>query len=119
MTIDSPDPLYQSNAAVLMSQPLKSSPASMLSSRYTACALGPPLMNSTRMLRPIAVDGTSSCSTGRLGLENPPAVADPPAKPTRPGNAAVAIAPTRSRHNQPIDFPTTIAIAAPPSVVAT
>src|SRR5215212_3166374 len=74
MTTDIPEPLYQSNAAVLMSQPLKSSPASMLSSRYRAGAPSPAERNSTRMSRPIDDDGTESCSTG--GLENAAAVGD-------------------------------------------
>ncbi len=64
MTTDMPEPLYQSKAAVLMSQPLKSSPASMLSSRYRAWAPSPPSRNSTRMSRPIDDDGTLSCSIG-------------------------------------------------------
>src|SRR5258705_11744733 len=96
-----------------MSQPLKSSPASMLSNRYPACALGPPLMNSTLMLRSIPCDGTSRYSIGSPGLENAPAVADPPATFTNPGNTAVASAALANRFTQPLDFPPTNVMAAP------
>src|SRR6202165_3587110 len=113
MTIDSPDRLNQSNAAVLRSQPLTSSAASMLSRRYTACEAGPPLSNSTRMFRPIDGDGTSRYSTGALGLEKAPAVAEPPATAIRPGNTAAPIAATASRHNQAPGIFSTNAIAAP------
>src|ERR1700704_4596569 len=97
-----------------MSQPLASSPASMLSRRYTACALGPPLMNSTLMVRSIPCDGTSRYSIGRLGLENAGAVATPPAKPTNPGMTTAAAAAAASRRYQLRDTRPTIAIAALP-----
>src|SRR6476659_492286 len=61
ITTDSPEPLNQENAPVLMSQPLRSSCARRPSSRYTAC--GPPPWNCTRISRPMAADGTSSTST--------------------------------------------------------
>src|SRR5215212_5715733 len=71
------------------------------------------------MFRPIDGDGTSSCSIGRLGLENACAVAEPPATPTRPGNTAAAITATASRHHRPPDMFSTNAIAASPSLVRT
>src|ERR1700694_2810489 len=113
MTIDSPDRLNQSNAAVLRSQPLTSSAASMLSRRYTACEPGPPLSNSTRTLRAIEGDGTSRYSTGARGLEKAPALADSPATPSKPGNTAAAIAATVIRHNQGPCIVATNTIGAP------
>src|SRR5438093_9569638 len=101
MTSDSPDPLNQSNAWVLMSQPLRSSPASMLSRRYTACAVGPPLKNSILMVRFMPCDGTSRYSIGSPGLEYAPAVAVLPARLTNPGISAVANAAIADRFTQP------------------
>jgi hypothetical protein len=86
----------------------------MLSKSNTACALDPPLMNSTLMLRPIECDGTSRYSIGSPGLENAAAVADPPAKPTSPGNTTAAAAASARRRNQARDTPPTIVIAALP-----
>src|ERR1700738_1276508 len=99
MTSDSPDPLNQSNAAVLMSQPLASSPASILSRRKTVWDPGPPLWNSTRMLRPIDDDGTSRYSIGALGLEYAAAVGARPAAKTT-DNAAARGAASSRRQNQ-------------------
>src|SRR5689334_18526725 len=106
-----PDPLNQSNAWVLMSQPLRSSPASMLSNRYTAWAVGPPLRNSTLMLRPMPCDGTSKYSIGSAGFEKACAVAVPPATLTNPGTSTVALAAIASRFTQPLDFPPMNAMA--------
>src|SRR5215208_358062 len=66
------------------------------------------------MLRPMPCEGTSSCSIGRLGLENAAAVADPPTNPTNAGKTTTAVAATASRRNQARDIPPTIAIAALP-----
>src|SRR5690242_18601119 len=49
------------------------------------------------MLRPIDGEGTSRYSTGRPGLENAPAVAEPPTTPMRPVNRAAPTAATASR----------------------
>src|SRR3954468_3155245 len=113
MTSERPDPLNQSKAWVLMSQPLRSSPASMLSKRYTAWAVGPPLRNSILTLRPMPCDGTSRYSIGSVGLENAPAAAVPPATLTSPGTSAVASAAIANRFTQPLDFPPMNAMAAP------
>src|SRR5215204_1368095 len=68
------------------------------------------------MLRPMPCEGTSSCSIGRLGLENAAAVAGPPTNPTNAGKTTTttAVAATASRRNQARDIPPTIAIAALP-----
>src|SRR3954469_11444449 len=113
MTSERPDPLNQSKAWVLMSQPLRSSPASMLSRRYTAWAVGPPLRNSILTLRPMLCDGTSRYSIGNAGLENAPAVAVLPARSINPGTSAVANAAIANRFTQPLDFPPMNAMAAP------
>jgi hypothetical protein len=85
----------------------------MLSNRYTARAVGPPLENSTLMYRSIPCDGTSRYSIGWPALENAPAVADPPATFTNPGATEVASATIANRFTQPLDFPPLNAIAAP------
>jgi hypothetical protein len=48
------------------------------------------------------------------GLENAAAVADPPAKPTSPGNTTAAAAASARHRNQARDTPPTIVIAALP-----
>ena len=58
------------------------------------------------MLRPIDGDGTSRYSIGALGLENAAAVAEPPATPTSPGNAAAnAVATANGKSQEPRTFP--------------
>src|SRR3954466_3537395 len=102
-----PESRYHSKAAVLMSQPLKSSWARSPSSRYTPGAFAPPLWNWTLMSLPIPADGTIRYSTGRPALEKAPAVAEPPTAVTRPGRTEAAKAPTVSRRAQaPRFFPT-------------
>src|SRR6478672_9703808 len=97
MITDRPESRYHSNAAVLMSQPLKSSWARRPSSRYTAGEFGPPLWNCTLISCPIPADGTMRYSTGRPGREKAPAVAEPPTTPMRAGSTAAASATTVSR----------------------
>src|SRR5690349_16598743 len=117
MTTERPELRYHSKAAVLMSQPLKSSCARRPSSRYTAGEFGPPLWNCTLISRPIPADGTWRYSTGRPGREKAPAVAEPPTTPTRPGNTAAATAAIVSRRNQaPRIFPTHFMLLPIPSV---
>src|SRR3954466_7232567 len=112
-----PESRYHSKAAVLMSQPLKSSWARSPSSRYTPGAFAPPLWNWTLMSLPIPADGTIRYSTGRPGREKAPAVAEPPTTPTRAGNTAATMAATVSRRAQaPRIFPTKVMLLPIPSV---
>jgi len=59
------------------------------------------------MSRPMPADGTSRYSTGSPGLENAPAVAEPPTTPIRPGSKAATPTATATRRNQaPRNFST-------------
>src|SRR5262245_26761131 len=72
------------------------------------------------MLRPIDGDGTCRYSTGRPGLENAPAVAEPPAAPTRPVNKAAPTAAIASRRGivaaAPRNFSTNFIVLPIPTV---
>src|SRR5512144_953143 len=74
----------------------------MLSSRYTEGEFGPPVSNSMRIVRPIAADGTSSCSTGALALEKPAEMAEPPVASMKPDKSpASAVARARYKNRAP------------------